>query len=204
MLVPLLVTTTTLFLYWLTCDHDESYGVVYIKNFFSDEEYQTIKKECKILKQLTTDEKGSIAVGRQGCFVPLESVVTQLCRSKEKCYKLGFSDDVMPADMPVEYREYPIGSFMDWHKDTQLYKIPQYEIVYTIDNTSDAKFQWYDYRLQKRREIQTEPNSAVVIRANDVEHRVVGSTKGSRSILKFVFTKTFEKTPFFYDTTQSY
>lgn len=198
--IPLIAAIT----FYLLTSEEESYGVVYIKNFFSDEDYQKIKKECKILKQLTTDEKGSIAVGRKGCFVPLESVVTQLCRSKEKCYKLGFSDDVMPADMPVEYREYPIGSSMEWHKDTQLYKIPQYEIVYTIDNTSDAKFQWYDHRLKKIREIQTEPNSAVVIRAEDVEHRVVGSTKGSRSILKFVFTKTLEKTLNFFDNPQTY
>jgi hypothetical protein len=45
----------------------------------------------------------------------------------------------MPADVPVEYRVYPEGSAMDWHQDVALYKTPQYELVFTLENTSDSQ-----------------------------------------------------------------
>jgi len=190
-----------LLVYKLT-ETEEEYGVVYIKNFFSDEDYDAIQRECRILDTIIADEKGSTAVGRKGCFVPDDTLISQLCRSKRKCYKLGLPDTIIPGDIPIQYRTYPIGSSMDWHKDTQLYTKPQYEIVYTVNNSSDAKFQWYDYRLKQIREIQTEPNSAVIVKAEDVNHRVIGSTKGERAILKFVFTHTLSKSSEYYTTDQ--
>jgi hypothetical protein len=49
---------------------------------------------------------------------------------------------LQPADVPVEYRVYPIGSCMEWHKDVALYTQPQYELVFTLSNTSDSQTQW--------------------------------------------------------------
>ena len=28
---------------------------------------------------------------------------------------------------------------MDWHQDVALYKTPQYELVFTLENTSDSQ-----------------------------------------------------------------
>jgi hypothetical protein len=51
---------------------------------------------------------------------------------------------VLPADVPVEYRVYPVGSSMEWHQDVALYTEPQYELVFTLENTSDSQTQWQD------------------------------------------------------------
>ena len=55
--------------------------------------------------------------------------------------------DLVAGDVPVEFRIYPVerGS-MDWHKDVALYSKPQFEIVFTVTNTSDSTTEWEDER----------------------------------------------------------
>ena len=51
----------------------------------------------------------------------------------------------------------------------------------------------------KKRWIQTEPNSVLIVQAGSVEHRVTPVTKGERSIVKFAYSTTNEKTIDYYN-----
>ena len=110
---------------------------------------------------------------------------------------------LLPADVPLEFRVYPSGSCMDWHQDVALYVEPQYELVFTLENSSDSQTQWQDER-GSRRGGWTEPNSVLMVRAEHVVHRVTPVTRGERSIVKFVHTTTLEKTDEFYDNLTTY
>lgn len=96
---------------------------------------------------------------------------------------------------------------MEWHKDDALYNPEQIEVVLTIENDSDCVTKWdlcsdsndrgskldgEDYNtpnLDKRVEVETDPNSAIIIKAgqNGVPHFVSSLKSGRRSIIKFVF-----------------
>lgn len=52
---------------------------------------------------------------------------------------------------------------MDWHQDVALYTEPQYELVFTLSNTSDSQTQWQDADGH-RRGGWTEPNSIIMAR----------------------------------------
>ena len=39
---------------------------------------------------------------------------------------------------------------MDWHQDVALYVEPQYELVFTLENTSDSQTQWQDADGRRR------------------------------------------------------
>jgi hypothetical protein len=43
------------------------------------------------------------------------------------------------SDFPIELRKYPRGANMPWHLDEQMYAMPQWELIYTIDNCSDSR-----------------------------------------------------------------
>ena len=92
-------------------------------------------------------------------------------------------------EVPPEYRIYNPGSFMHWHSDQQM--LPdqnQYECVITLRNTSDSKT-LLDYQKKGIKSLKTKPNSLLVVRAKGIRHSVMPTTKGSRSILKVVFSE---------------
>ena len=181
----------------------KSYGVTYIENFFSEDDFQIIIDECRQLNNNLKDEKYNIAEGRKGTLIQKDNVISRLCNSNIIKRKLKLPEHTFPADIPVEYRVYPIGSYMDWHADTTLYAKPQYEIVFTVFNTSDSKTLWYDPKTLEVNTIQTKPNSVIIVRADDVKHCVTPITRGSRGILKFVYTETLDKAPLFREHTRS-
>eukprot|EP00878_Enallax_costatus_P035194 GHUV01039194.1.p2 GENE.GHUV01039194.1~~GHUV01039194.1.p2 ORF type:complete len:113 (+),score=8.78 GHUV01039194.1:854-1192(+) len=100
------------------------------------------------------------------------------------------------SDFPIELRQYPRGSDMPWHLDEQMYASPQWEIIYTIDNSSDSYTKWRDDSGQEH-SIWTEPNSLLAVEAEGWEHRVLPVKKGVRTILKMAFTTTNMKLPAF-------
>eukprot|EP00968_Pinguiococcus_pyrenoidosus_P020214 scaffold2324_cov266-Pinguiococcus_pyrenoidosus.AAC.5 len=72
-------------------------------------------------------------------------VVQTLCgtESQDKLRKLlgreGASEVEMgelrlAPDTPAEFRSYGVGASMAWHRDDQLYTIPQVECVFTVEN----------------------------------------------------------------------
>jgi hypothetical protein len=90
-------------------------------------------------------------------------------------------------DVPMEHRYYTKSKGMKWHKDTLLSDPPQYEIVYTVANTSDSHTEYIDHWGRTHR-VWTEPNSIMIVRANGYIHQVTPVNKGSRSILKIAYT----------------
>lgn len=171
-------------------------GVIYIEDFFSDKDFELIKSETEKLRNRVGPERSTCAHKRLGCHVPRDSPVTSLLES------LTLGDGIFPSDVPIEYRVYGEGSSMDWHRDTALYRDPQYEMVYTVDNTTDSYTEWSDgIRTHK---IYTKPNSLLVVRAKGARHRVSPVHWGERSILKFVYTTTLEKTADYEENLKNY
>ena len=91
----------------------------------------------------------------------------------------------------MEFREYEVGSSMEWHRDEVLSRPPQWELVYTLENSSDSVTRWAPGHLEVLRgeveELWTAPNSALLLEAGGVVHMVKELTMGHRSILKVAF-----------------
>ena len=192
-------------------------GFLYVRNFFEKEDFEKIARACDDLRKHLKEEKRVCANSRLGVMVPEEDVVHQMCCSEfaaEKLRELVLSDKekldakkrnaLKPSDVPVEYRIYPFGGSMDWHRDVALYTEPQFEIVCTIHNSSDSRTEWKDVDTGRRRGIRSEPNSVLIVQADSVVHRVTPITKGERSIVKFAYSTTNEKTVDYYDNLLTY
>ena len=187
-------------------------GCLYVRNFFKKEDFKKIERACNDLRKHLKRDRQKRVKSRLGVVVPEEDIVHQMCFSKftaEKLRELVLSNEkrrdtkkryaLKPSDVPVEYRIYPSGGSMDWHIDTVLYTEPQFEIVCTIHNNSDSRTEWKDMNTGRKRWIRTEPNSVLIVQAGSVTHRVTPVTKGERSIIKFAYSTTNEKTPDYYD-----
>ena len=86
---------------------------------------------------------------------------------------------------PIEYRKYFTGSKgMNWHIDTSLFKPDAYEVVLTLDNSSDSRFEWIENGILKS--LSPKQNDLVIVRPQSVQHRVTPINTGERTILKFV------------------
>ena len=187
-------------------------GVLYVRNFFDAETSARVRTECERLRSGVTLEHRACARQRLGMMIPSDNVVHEAFVSKSvaerlRALLLGESakdGELIAGDVPVEYRVYPVGGSMDWHKDVALYTLPQFEIVYTVTNTSDSTTEWEDERTGTRYGGWTEPNSVIIVRAEGAPHRVTAVTKGERSIIKFVLTQTLEKTDDFFDNLLTY
>lgn len=168
--------------------------IIYIQNFLTDKEYKQLQKLLQNDTYPMKNEKFRLAK-------PLfDKPYYDLFYSSQKIKHLQtyINPIIFQSDFPIEYREYPLQSKgMNWHKDTLLYQKPQYEAIYTIDNTSDSYTQWIDDdgNLQY---IWTEPNSILLVKAQGLLHNVTPLTQGVRNILKLIYTQTNEKTPLYH------
>lgn len=187
-------------------------GVLYVRNFFDAETSARVRTECERLRSGVTLEHRACAKQRLGMMVPNDNFVHEAFVSKSVADRLralllgesATSGELIAGDVPVEYRVYPVGGSMDWHKDVALYTLPQFEIVYTVTNTSDSTTEWEDERTGTRYGGWTEPNSVIIVRADGAPHRVTAVSKGERSIIKFVLTQTLEKTDDFFENLLTY
>jgi hypothetical protein len=93
----------------------------------------------------------------------------------------------LAKNFPIEYRQYVPGSFMHMHRDQLIYKIPQYECVLTLSNTTDS------VTKLAGKPIKAQPNSLMIVQAQGIEHEVTRVTQGERKFLKFIFTETDDK-----------
>jgi hypothetical protein len=124
---------------------------------------------------------------------------------------------ILSPDIPIEIRIYEKnGAGMEWHVDDIIYtNTKQVEVVFTLENTSDCCTMWkpHDqlilqslsvgddrrgdnddgnssnnnkYRIES---VQTTPNSAILIKAGSVEHKVSSLSYGRRVILKMAFVR---------------
>ena len=110
--------------------------------------------------------------------------------------ELAGVDVLRVGDFPVETRLYRPGADMGWHQDVRLYERPQYELIYTVSNESDARTQWRGSDGVVR-SVRPAPNSALLFRADSAWHRVVPATEGERTIVKALYCEDFAKTAFF-------
>ena len=100
------------------------------------------------------------------------------------------NQNVKSSNFPIEHRIYPINSKgMEWHIDTLMYDIPQYEAVFTIRNNSRSYTEWEDNNGKIHRK-WTKPNSILIVRAKGYKHRVTPPKTGEREILKLIYTQS--------------
>ena len=109
--------------------------------------------------------------------------------------------DGYELNMYIDYRVYPLGSNgMGWHRDVRVMHGDYYEAVLTLWNDSDSVFEYIhkeipttqkpDSIFTKKavRRLLTNPNTLVMVKPEGVMHRVTPVRRGSRVILKCVYT----------------
>mmetsp|Transcript_14369 Transcript_14369/g.54200 ORF Transcript_14369/g.54200 Transcript_14369/m.54200 type:complete len:202 (-) Transcript_14369:461-1066(-) len=177
-------------------------GVLFSKSFLSPAAFQRVQEECNKLHDQLQEEPDCFANGRR--FLELDfshEVVQTLCgtESQDKLRKLlGREELRLAPDTPAEFRSYGVGASMAWHRDDQLYTIPQVECVFTVENLSDSRTEWMVENGDQRSE-WTPPNSILAFTAQGAVHRVTPLKKGRRDIVKFVLTATQERTDTYYE-----
>eukprot|EP00588_Corethron_pennatum_P035548 CAMPEP_0194343486 /NCGR_PEP_ID=MMETSP0171-20130528/97227_1 /TAXON_ID=218684 /ORGANISM="Corethron pennatum, Strain L29A3" /LENGTH=164 /DNA_ID=CAMNT_0039109727 /DNA_START=494 /DNA_END=984 /DNA_ORIENTATION=+ len=150
-----------------------------------------------------SEERNSIANGRLGAPIrpgAIREEVLEHLRVLAGRVLCGCDapDISFSAQVPVELRTYERpGAGMSWHRDDILYgPRPQIEVVFTLENSSDCVTMWKEKSAGAvpggseetvHRSAETEPNSAIFIRAGSVEHCVSSLRRGTRVILKMVF-----------------
>lgn len=168
----------------------------YIQNFLSDEDFLMIQNECvQYNAALSQGIENNNTNRRKNIEISSKRVKDILNKEiyAEKMRKITQNPNIYLArNFPIEYRKYEKGSFMRRHSDTLIYRVPQYECVYTLSNNSDTKTVFYDQDGKIIQTIQSQPNSLMILRANGVEHEVLPVTNGERFFLKFIFTETDE------------
>lgn len=161
--------------------------VYYIENFLSQKDYRKIKKTTSDIKKNELKDESFRKVYK------LENKdIEEIFYNKEQIKKIEniIKKKIYKSEFPIEYRIYPEkSSGMRCHQDTKLYEKAQYEVVYTITNDSDSFTKWYD-KSCKENKIFTKPNSILIVKADTNLHCVSKLTKGSRSILKLIYTQT--------------
>ena len=172
-----------------------NYNAIYEKNIYSDQIFHKIKSICNKIStnDMVIDPKAHKRI--MYVFNPYDSDPIN-----HEIYSLIYNENVMQKirnltgvydlkpclQIPIEYRKYLIGSYMDWHRDFQI--LPennlQYECVLTLSNNSDSKT-LLD-KIIYTSSISTEPNSLVIVRAKGINHMVTKTTQGERTIIKFI------------------
>jgi len=170
---------------------DFNNDAVYLKNIYDKSTFSKILAYTKQIKSsnMVHDPK---ATGRAMYVINNNHPIIPIICSTElinHIRKITANPKLKPClEIPIEYRKYIIGSYMDWHKDTQMLANQlQYECVITLTNSSDSlTLLQYDQGVKK---LVTEPNSLLLVRANGISHKVTPLTKGERTILKLVFAE---------------
>ena len=174
-------------------------GLMYIRNFLPAAEFKAVREHTKRLASTLQPERNAFAIRRSGAVVPRADPLSVQLLAPRVAQRIADYTGVselkpLPEEYPLELRRYTVGSCMAWHQDDRLFTEPQLEVVYTVDNTSDSTTQWVDADGVVN-EVWTEPNSALLVRADSVWHQVTRVQWGQRTILKLVLTSTNEAIP---------
>lgn len=166
-------------------------------------------------------ERHAYATGRTcAALAPTSASARALAstRALETLRRVTGERALVLGDFPLEARACGVGAAMDWHSDDALYEPAQYEVVWTVENTSDSVTEWEEEVevgdgegdvcrriVVVTRSVRTEPGSALVFRAGTTtRHRVLPSTRGERVIIKALYTtETRVKTENFADALAS-
>lgn len=169
-----------------------------INNFFSQNEFASIQNYCSKLN-LKNDPRDDY---RSSLCLDLNvhnQLYQQIYKNKkfiELINKIKNENHHILKSIPsfpIEYRKYFEGSNgMQWHKDISLFKPDGFEIVLTLTNNSDSRFQYIENN--RLHTIHPHPNTLVIIRPNSIVHSVSKCNYGERTLLKFVieFTEKYK------------
>jgi hypothetical protein len=149
-------------------------------------------------------QDGSLFQYVQRSVIPSTSVLNS---KHHEASELSSTDLIQLApDIPVELRLYErFGSSMAWHHDDVLYDPPQFEVIFTLENTSDCRTMWKiqhhdedigggmstmnDPSSSIHNEVETAINSILLLEAGPSGpiHCVTSLRRGRRLILKCAY-----------------
>mmetsp|Transcript_18127 Transcript_18127/g.20963 ORF Transcript_18127/g.20963 Transcript_18127/m.20963 type:complete len:304 (+) Transcript_18127:113-1024(+) len=183
--------------------------IIYRKSILPKAEFGTIQAELKKMSiQLVDETSSSVAFNRIGAQIPRDSEITRilgdsdgtLCKFvNEIASGIDEKKMILSRIVPIELRIYERkGAMMEWHVDDALYDPEQIEIIFTVENDSDCLTMWElpknnnqnnSSTDMERIEVETDPNSAILLKAgpSGTPHFVSSLKSGRRSILKFVY-----------------
>lgn len=172
--------------YTNTFHQPDDFRYIYHQNFMTETDFLTIEQELsKFEGDLVNSMDSRDGILRYNLPIQSELVETLLKKYESDLKKLVNNDLIYLAkNFPIELRKYTTGCHMKPHKDTQIYKVPQYECVFTISNSTDSITSIEDEH------IKSNPNSLIIVRAEGPIHHVSEVTKGERNFLKFILTET--------------
>ena len=157
-------------------------------NFFEDNKFSKISNYCKkLLNDLKEDERTDDR--KTLCLHPekhkeVYDLIYDDPKFNEYIKSISTRKYRLRPTFPIELRMYPTGSKgMRWHMDTSMFSPDCFEVVLTLENTSDSKFL---YDLMFTKEVDPKPNTMAIVKPLSVFHKVTPVTKGYRTILKFV------------------
>ena len=162
--------------------------IYYIEDFLCEKDFKYIKDTCNNIKNSNLKNESFRKI-----YPIKNNKIYNIFYCKKNIKKISkiVNTNIFKSDFPIEYRIYPEKSKgMSCHKDTLLYDKPQYEVVFTIENTSDSYTSWCDYDGYIHK-IYTKPNSILIVKANGNTHCVSELNKGYRSILKLIYTQSY-------------
>ena len=86
---------------------------------------------------------------------------------------------------------------MGFHKDLSMFSPDCLELVLTLSNESDSKFQWFENDILK--EVRPNANTLCIVKPQTVVHGVSPTNNGTRRILKFIieFENSIKKPGFY-------
>ena len=193
------ITLIFLVIILLYFSKSENKNLIVIENFFDN---YTFGKIVNILDGLKFKNDNRITSRKTICldknkYKKLYDLIYKNKKFKKTVETLNKNIYLTYPDFPIEYREYPNDSSgMRWHQDVSLFSPDCLEVVLTLENNSDSKFQWKEN--DKIKEIKPKRNTLVIVKPQTVFHRVT-PVKGNRKILKFIVQfKDSKKTNIYY------
>lgn len=175
------------------CAFEEKHGgILYRTSVFNKEEYAAITEDVnRAMGQLSEESSLSVAKHRLGTVLSPTSRAYPIFRegSLQKLVQQVTSEDYeLSKHVPIEIRSYERrGACMAWHSDDILYcDPPQIEVVWTFENSSDCQTMWKTEN-GKVESVETEKNSAILLRAGGPAHCVTSLKRGKRVIIKCVY-----------------
>ena len=162
--------------------------IYYIEDFLCEKDFKYIKDACNNINESDLKNESFRKI------YPIKNdKIYNIFYCKKNIKKISkiINTNIFKSEFPIEYRIYPEKSKgMKCHKDIILFDKPQFEVVFTIENTSDSYTSWYDYNGYLHK-IYTKPNSILIVKAGGNTHCVSEFNKGYRSILKLIYTQSY-------------
>lgn len=171
-------------------------------NFYSQNDFDrlgTLLKSVKLKNDLRISSRKTRCLQYKDYKEIYRIIYNKNIFKKVQTLLSGYPPLKQIPDFPAEYRLYSSGSIgMHWHKDSSLFAPDCLEIILTIENTSDMKFLWKENGVIKS--AVPRPNSLIIVKPGTVLHAVSPSTRGTRTILKYIVQlEHSEPTNLFYD-----